>query len=179
VMCGSYLAVAGLMELPRRVMAYLPGKVEAAARSVFLSPSFWSGILLMAMIGICLPKALQALHANRAGNRAAGEWLATQLRPGDIVEDDHCWSHFYAGQVFLEGKAETLPADCRPLCYVVRTRSRDPEVDDSRRQDEVKLREGREPVFWWPQNADVEKARVIVYAGPRDPVTHPWRVVAK
>jgi hypothetical protein len=179
VMCGSYLAVAGLMELPRRVMAYLPGKGEAAARSVLLSPTLWSAVLFGTLIGICLPKALQPLHANRAGNRAAGEWLATQLRPGDIVDDDHCWSHFYAGQVFLEGKVVALPAEARPLSYVVRTRSRDPEIDESRRQDEAKLREAKEIVYWWPPNADVEKARVIVYVGPRDPVTHPWPVIAK
>jgi Dolichyl-phosphate-mannose-protein mannosyltransferase len=179
VMCGSYLAVAGLIELPRRVMAYLPGNGEAAARSVLLSPTLWSAVLFGAMIGICLPKALQPLHANRAGNRAAGEWLATQLRPGDIVDDDHCWSHFYAGQVFLEGKVIALPAESRPISYVVRTRSRDPEIDESRRQDEGKLREARKIVYWWPENADVEKARVVIYAGPRDPVTHPWPIIAE
>lgn len=179
VMCGSYLAVAGLIALPRRVMAYLPDKGEAAAHSVLLSPTLWSAVLFGAMIGICLPKALQPLHANRAGNRAAGEWLATHLRPGDIVDDDHCWSHFYAGQVFLEGKVVALPAEARPLSYVVRTRSRDPEIDENRRQDEAKLREAREIVYWWPQNADVEKARVVIYAGPRDPVTHPWPVIGR
>jgi hypothetical protein len=141
---------------------------------LLLSPTAWSALLLIGLIGFGLPKALQPLHANRAGNRAAGEWLATVLRPGDVVVDDHCWSHFYAGQVFEENKNIALPPDCKPICYVVRTRSRDPEISASRQQEEEKIKSP--PVYHWPENVTVDQARVVVYARARDWDRERWRV---
>ncbi len=171
-LCGSYLVAAGLCELPRRITASLPRAVPHIPFRAGQTPAFWILVLLTGLIGFCLPKTLQRLHVNRAGNHAAGLWLARQLRPGDIVLDDHCWSHYYAGQVFLEGKEPAMPSGCTPACYVVVTRSRDPEIDESRMQ----AGHG-ELVYHWPDRGSVEAARVVVYRRPRDFATHPWRIV--
>jgi hypothetical protein len=166
VMCGSYLAVAGICELPRRVL----NRVAGASQSVFAQPALWSVLLEVALIGFCLPKTLLPLHANRAGNRAAGLWLAEHLRPGDSVDDDHCWSHFVSGQVFLEdqfrdGRPLVVAPGHKPITYVVITRSRDPEINDTRTERERQLRESHATIeYAWPENGPVEGARVVVYA---------------
>jgi hypothetical protein len=164
VMCGSYFAVAGAIEGPRRVLDWIAGGRGLAPRSLLLSPTLWSAVVLIGMMGFGLPKALQPLHTNRAGNRAAGEWLATVVRPGDIVEDDHCWSHFYAGQVFLEGKVPAVMPGLKRTRYVVRTRSRDPEINQGRQLAEEKIQ--GTAVYHWPESVAVEQARVVVYACP-------------
>jgi hypothetical protein len=173
VLCGSYLVAAGLCEIPRRVLAYFGGQPGS---SLLRSPAFWSILLLVGLIGFCLPKTLQPLHANRAGNHLAGLWLAERLQFGDIVDDDHCWSHYYAGQVFEEGKDPLLPRGAQPTCYCVRTRSRDPEINQKRLEGEETLRQKDARLVWhWPANVTVENARVVIYALPRDPKQFPWR----
>jgi hypothetical protein len=173
VLCGSYFAVAGLVELPRRLLS-----VRATPpRSFAMQPAFWSLILFMGLIGFCLPKTLQPLHINRLGNREAGFWLQSHLRPGDIVDDDHCWSHYYAGQVFLEGHDPVLPVDASPHCYVVITRADHRDIGEKRRQAEETLREQQaELVYYWPTTGTADAARVVVYMRPRDPEREGWQV---
>ena len=61
-----------------------------------------SGALLLALTAFDVPAALKQLHANRAGHRAAGAWLAEHVPVFDEVVDPFCWAHYYAGRVFLE-----------------------------------------------------------------------------
>jgi hypothetical protein len=172
VLCGSYFAAAGLVELPRRLLG-----TRIPKPALVMRPAFWSTILFLAMFGFCLPKTLQPLHVNRLGNREAGFWLQSQLRPGDIVDDDHCWSHYYAGEVFLEGREPALSADAHPLCYVVITRADNRDIGEKRRQAEARLREYHaELVYHWPTNGSADEARVVVYVKPRNPKFQPWKI---
>jgi hypothetical protein len=59
------------------------------------------------------------LHANRAGHRAAGHWLASHAQSWDIVVDPLCWAHYYSGQVLLEGKKPPPPPGSERVGYVV------------------------------------------------------------
>jgi hypothetical protein len=168
VLCGSYLVIAGLCELPRRVV----GWTGTGGRSLLVQPAFWSLLLLAGLIGISVPKVLQPLHANRGANRAAGYWLAERLRPGDVVDDDHCWSHYYAGMVFKENIPEVVAPNHERVCYVVITRSRDTEINQSRKDREEKARaRGGHVVHFWPEAGDVDAARVVIWAVPREPRT--------
>jgi hypothetical protein len=177
VLCGSYLAVAGLIELPRRVLAFWrqPTATTDSPELLWHRPAFWTALLLAGVFGFCLPKTLERLHGNRAGNHAAGLWLAERVREGDLVLDDHCWSHFYAGQLFEEGKVPVLALDVQPVCYVVMTRSRDSDIDAQRKQEEQKIHAaGGSVVYHWPERAELARARVVVYRRPRDFASHPW-----
>jgi hypothetical protein len=175
VLCGSYLVAAGLFELPRRLLA--DRGAASGPPTLRRSPAFWSLLLLAGLVGFSLPKTLQPLHANRAGNHAAGLWLAERLHVGDVVDDDHCWSHYYAGQVFEEGKDSPLPPGVQPTCYYVRTRSRDPEINQHRLEGEKELRDKQARLVWqWPETVTAANARVVIYALPRDPQRYPWRV---
>jgi hypothetical protein len=175
VLCGCYFAVAGLCELPRRLLPTVgPGT------RLLLQPAFWSLVLFTALIGFCLPKTLQPLHVNRLGNREAGVWIGTQLRPGDMVDDDHCWSHYYAGEVFREYDNPLLHAEEQPTCYIVITRAQNREIGVVRRQREQSLQEeGARLVYHWPTNRPGGDAQVVVYARPRNPQDHPWGLLPK
>jgi 4-amino-4-deoxy-L-arabinose transferase-like glycosyltransferase len=136
---------------------------------------------LLALEIVCgLPHTAKRLHANRAGNHAAGLWLAERLQPGDLVLDDHDWSHYYAGQVFLERREPEVDANCRPTCYVVITRSNDPKVATIRKGWERRLQYSKsEIVYYWPIGRAEAEARIVIHALPRDPKTHPWLVAQK
>ena len=131
--------------------------------------------MLVPLLAICLTKTIQPLHGNRVGNHRAGRWLAQRVRVGDVVEDEHKWSHFYSGLFFNESIDPVLPADFEPKCYTVVTRSLDHGVREVRelKEHDIKLAKGQ-LVYQWPVEAPPEKARIVVYEAPRDPVTHPW-----
>jgi hypothetical protein len=175
VMLLSYLAALGVYQIA--------GWVCAAWRKTAPEPATGMKVGVAALVVLiavsCLPRTLRRLHDNRAGHHAAGLWLAPRLLAGDMVDDDHAWSHYYAGQVFLEGKDLPAPPDYRPLCYVVMTRSRDPEVAGQRLGKERKLKRRGRLVYHWPLDRAIEEARVVVYAVPRDPRRHPWSVAAR
>lgn len=173
VLSGTFLMAAGLLEAGRRAQDWL--------RQTQLRESFarWSMPTLLAtvMLGLCMPKTLQRVHGNRAGNYRAGAWLRENVRDGDLVVDDHCWSHFYAGQVFLEGNEPEVPADYQPRCFVVMTRAKVRQANEAREAEEERLRAaGGRIVYHWPEEAHEERARVAVYEVPRDFQRHPWKV---
>ncbi len=138
---------------------------------ILASTAFW----LFVALGICTGKTVTRLHANRVGNHQAGLWLAQNVHFGDVVEDDHNWSHFYSGQIFLEACKPVLPVDAAPNCFVVITRSKDDDVREKRETQEEELKKSRaELVYHWPASADPAKSRIVVYALPRNFATHPW-----
>lgn len=122
VLCGLFWTVAALRELPRRWLRNAPA---------------WSCALLLVLAASGLPKALEPLHANRAGHRSAGQWLARHAHPADAIEDPFCWAHYYAGWVFLENVAPPTPAGYRPHRYVVVEHSRNPHTRLTRVPHEV------------------------------------------
>jgi len=154
VMCGTYAAVWALCDWPQR----LPGSFFTRGATVFSL----AGLLLA--VATCLPKTLQPLHGNRAGHHAAGLWLAGRVHMGDEVKDDHCWAHFFAGQVFIE--TIPVPHTDHDQRYTVISRSRDPE-NHRRQDDEEKVAAHATMVYHWPEDRPLENAKVVIYAAPR------------
>jgi 4-amino-4-deoxy-L-arabinose transferase-like glycosyltransferase len=171
VMCGTFFAVAGMRELPRRLLSWQQPQPTASSPPIWRSANFWFVVLVAAFIGFCLPKSLQRLHGSRVGNHQAGLWLAGQLKDGDIILDDHAWSHYFSGLFFQEGLDPEINEEDRPTCFIVVTRSRDAEQDGQGKYVSADAR----VVFTWPNNSPPEQARIVVYAQPRDPRTHPWK----
>ncbi len=170
VVLASYLVIAAIDELPRRLLAK---RGEGTPTSWTRSPIVWSLLIAGVFFAACLPKAMQHLHGNRAGNHAAGLWLAERVVDGDVILDNHNWSHYYAGHLFQEGREPTVPSGFQPTCYVVVTRSRDPEL--AKERDEKFLTPDARVVYHWPTDAAVANARVIVYAQKRNAGMHPWK----
>ena len=123
-------------------------------------------VLMGLTAAACLPRTLERLHGNRAGNHAAGLWLASRLRPGDMVDDDH------AGRTTTPDRC-SWSTGTRPRrrlsakSYVVMMRSRDPEVAAQRQRMERKLAKRGALVYHWPEEKPATQARVVVYAVPR------------
>ncbi len=186
-----YLVMIGLLQLAAwavhwqtrsfRTAAAPARKGDRTSEFKRSCPLFGPALTLLALeIASGLPHTLQRLHHNRAGNHAAGLWLAQQLQPGDLVLDDHDWSHYYAGQVFLERQEPAVAADCRPTCYVVITRSNDPKIAIKRKQWENKLHFSQSQiVYHWPTTNAVDDARIVIHALPRNAKTHPWHIAQK
>jgi hypothetical protein len=174
VMCGVFFTVEGVRDGSCRLMEWIQKRQPANAKRGWWSAERLAAAVLVVGFLICLPKSVQTLHGNRAGNRLAGLWLASQLKVGDVVTDDHAYSHYYAGLVFEEKETPVLPKGYQPTCYVVVTRSKDMEIDLGRTENEASQK-GR-LVYQWPENKSFAEARVVVYAQPRDWVKNPWTV---
>ena len=123
VCCGTFWGVAGTQVIGRR-LAELCHRFAAGQVTRWLAGNshYWSTGLFLVLIASGLPRTLAPLHADRAGHRTAGLWLAEHAGPSDIVDDPFCWAHFYAGKVFLEGLA--LPPFT--IRYIVLEKSKNP-----------------------------------------------------
>jgi hypothetical protein len=114
LICATYWAVAAVGVLGARLAALLNrfrlGRLDGRALA---------GLLLLALALAPLPRTLSRLHADRAGFRQAGAWLAQHTLPGDRLVDPYAWAGYYAGRVFVEGEEDRLPHADPPVIYVV------------------------------------------------------------
>ncbi len=170
VIFGTYLAVVGVRELPRRVLAWRLARralKDEAGQSVpwWRSAPVWTCALIVGMIAGSLPKSLQRLHGNRAPNHQAGLWLADNLHAGDIVDDEYGWSSYFAGMGFRAIETPPAPQSRR---YVVMTRGKEIDADPKRAEHEQHLRASRaQVVYQWPDRSSVAEAKLVIYALPR------------
>jgi hypothetical protein len=129
ILCACFWSAAGSLALGRRLadrsrkwLESHPSSVRPVfrfGRSLATDPRFWSGLLLVSLTAATLYKNLEPLHANRKGFRDAGQWIADHTDASDEVIDPYCWTHYYAGRVFQEGKAVDVPVGHEHVRYVV------------------------------------------------------------
>jgi hypothetical protein len=167
VLCGAFLAADGVFILGER-LALLARRFRAggAARPVGIAESgTLSVVLLLILLAFGLKEALKPLHANRAGHRQAGLWLAEHTSPADPIVDPFCWAHYYAGRVFCEGSKPPAPLGYIPTEYVVLEKS--PTSEHSRlptiRQARALAARGQ-VVYHWPVEKPEAAAKILVYA---------------
>ena len=123
ILCGIYWAVAGLFVLGDKLAQGAARLWPALAGRRWTDGRTWSLGLLLLLALAPLPRTLSRLHAERAGFRSVGDWLARHTAPGDFIEDPYCWAYYYAGRVFVEG-CQGLEMH-KPSCfYVVLEKSR-------------------------------------------------------
>src|SRR5581483_11843881 len=92
VFAACFPAAAGLLWLGRQFGA----RLRTAA---IPGPALITGGLFGALLAAALPSLGTPMHANRAGHRAAGRWLAAHSQPADEIMDPFDWAHFYAGRL--------------------------------------------------------------------------------
>lgn len=145
VLAACIWAAAGLGCIVDRLNArwVAPRWQRAFALACFVMATAW-----------CLPAGLKPLHANRAGHRAAGEWLAANVHGPVKVVDPFCWAQFYSGQEF-RGERSAPGAPSRK--YVVVTESRNTHARLSGFPDARKLAEQGAEVYRWTPNAYEER----------------------
>lgn len=158
VLGGVFTIAAGLDWL---------GEKLAASPLNFLHVKWLATVFLLVTTFCWLPSTLKPLHANRAGHKAAGTWLASHSSPDDELIDPFCWAHYYAGRVFQEGKPHAKPAGFKETYFAVLD---EPDKEHHRlplmpAAEELK-RIGK-LVYTWPENLPATQAKVFVYAAQR------------
>jgi hypothetical protein len=155
VLCGTFAGAAMTALIGKRIGEVVYG----------IGPHVWPSLIaLLGLTAFGLPETFKPLHANRAGHRAAGFWLAQNSDPADPIVDPFCWAHFYAGRVFLEGKDVSPPTGHQLTQYVVLERSDHDHVHLPTIQYALDLAKHGQPVYWWPEKVPEEQAKVCVYA---------------
>ncbi len=172
-----YLAVrAGYVSQRHTLLTGMVGAVFAAsalpcagALGVRLfrigSPSLWTGLWVLLIAGLCLPRDFHSLHADRAGHRAAGEWLAREGNPHFSVVDPFGWAEFYSGRT-VRGWTTANPIR-RPFVYtVLEPNAASPHSRLPWLADANKLAARGEVVFQYPPDVPPDRIKVAVYRSP-------------
>ena len=122
-------------------------------------------LLLILLLVPSVYKSMETLHYNREGFKQVGKWLAINCNEGDLVEDAFCWSHYYAGKVFLEGKSGLVVSDPR-VKYVIVERSSNPHLRlQTQDEESLKAQKGK-VVYDWPCTRKGANSSVLVYEVP-------------
>jgi hypothetical protein len=137
---------------------------EATTQEILIGSSRFSVLLLICATLTGLPESLKTLHANRAGHRDAGLWLAEHADQSDPIIDPFCWAHYYAGRVFSEDNPPPVPPGHVPTRYVVlespdREHARLPLMPEARA-----LAARGQLVYHWPLDKSVTEGKVFVFA---------------
>lgn len=82
-------------------------------------PARWDGGLAAVLLvaGLLLPSAMDRLHANASGHRAAGAWLAGHAQPRDWIVDPFSWAEYYSGRT-LQGEPP-IRRSMNRTCWVI------------------------------------------------------------
>jgi 4-amino-4-deoxy-L-arabinose transferase-like glycosyltransferase len=164
VLSGIFTGAAALVKIGQG-LADVGGRLRSWGKGESQQPpvaSCWPSLLLLAAVAAFgLPEALKPLHANRAGHRAAGLWIAAHSIPADPVLDPFCWAYYYAGRVFLEGQEAPIPPGHKLAGFIVLEKGEHPRIpvlDEAwQRAAEGKI------VYHWPENVPTDEAKVFVY----------------
>jgi 4-amino-4-deoxy-L-arabinose transferase-like glycosyltransferase len=165
ILCGSYFATAATGVIGGRLADWLARHKPALAGTRWTDGRLWSVGLLLALTLSPLPRTLQPLHAERAGFREVGHWLAENTCAGDLVIDPYAWSYYYSGRVFQEG-CEGLPVAEPRRFYVVL------EAGKSKHEHLVPywkafiLSQFGTPIRHWTFDRGKDRAEVVVYQVP-------------
>lgn len=151
MLCGCVPAAVGLEAFVDRLWR---GSVPAWAFPCILGLGFVTA----------LPSLAKPLHGNRAGHRAAGEWLALHAPASAGICDPFCWAHYYAGRVFHESAAHDPPDQFAVVEGSDNQHSRLPLLPEAK----AKAAAGQ-LVYHWPENVAADKAKVRVYRWRRPP----------
>src|SRR5262245_48401216 len=126
----------------------------------------WGAVWAVLLIAAALPRDFRSLHSERAGDKAAGKWLAEQDATIQVV-DPFGWTEWYAGRTL-----RTIPdPDPRmgPFVFAVFTpnspspHSRLAWYDTAK---QLKDQPGSVAVFEYPPGAPKDKVKVAVYKCP-------------
>ncbi len=160
LLCGSYWAVAAVAKVGEHLAGWLglwaPGLAAKAVRRALLAA------LLLALLAPALPRSLEPLHANRAGFRDVGFWLAEHAEPSDHILDPYSWANYYAGRVF---QGETPSPSARTEYVVLEDSQNEHRHLPGQREAVADSKKGQEVYHWFGRHGR-ERVSIRVYAVP-------------
>jgi 4-amino-4-deoxy-L-arabinose transferase-like glycosyltransferase len=93
LMCGVFWVAAPFEAVGRKLAALVAGPV----RRPWNDGRVWAAAMLLPLLAPPLWRTLEPLHADRAGFRTAGYWLAKNVPADEAVFDPYGWAGYYAG----------------------------------------------------------------------------------
>lgn len=165
VVIGSLWSAAGLEVIGAAIANMIQRLSIASVSSRWAQQRTWPVALLLLLVGLPLERTLATIHYERVGFREAGCWLAHHIEPGDYVDDAYCWSHYFAGRVFAEGRTD-LPRHEPPVHYVVLECSGNKHFRLQVRTEPDVLAAGGKLVAHWPVPRGPKTAEIRVYEVP-------------
>src|SRR5262249_36935940 len=163
ILCGLYWAMAATELLGQKCALLLVRLRPSLAAIHWAREEIWAMALLLSLCIAPLFRTLEPLHADRAGFREAGYWLAPDRRSSDVLEDPYSWSSYFAGRVFQEGTSE-IPAQNQHLCYVVLERAKNNHPHLRELEPLWKRVEGEKEVASWSVRRGKDTASVLIFA---------------
>jgi hypothetical protein len=136
----------------------------AAAALAWLGRRYGTGVactVVAALFAAALPAIAKPLHANRAGHRAAGRWLAANATPADEIMDPFNWAEFYACDHAPGLMPSVAPTSDRLFVVLEQTdnqHSRLPVIPAAKAAAAA-----GEVVYYWPEHKPREQAQAVVY----------------
>jgi len=111
-------------------ICYVPGGLERLAHGLRLAGDrvfgdrgraesgerVWFAVLLAVGVGLCVPKLLAPMHADKKGYRQVARWLGDNTEPGSVIIVSDARISFYADR---PGRIQGHLADQRPSNYTV------------------------------------------------------------
>jgi hypothetical protein len=177
IFLGCFWAAAGIPVLGSGAAALVARLRPSLAGSRWSSGLVWTVGLWIVLCVAPLLKTLETLHADRAGFRQAGYWLAEHALIGDEIDDAYAWANFYAGHVFTEvDPADGLPYTPGPahepkVRYVVIEESGNKHPRLQKNDPEDLVRRGGRVEKTWSLSHRKDNAVVAVYVVPVDEST--------
>jgi hypothetical protein len=172
ILLGCYWAAAGVPALGAGAAA-LAGRLRPAWRGTrWGDAGAWALGLWVLLCVAPLAKTLEPLHADRAGFRTAGYWLAEHTLSGDRIDDAYAWANYYAGRVFTEvDPGDELPFTPGPaheprVRYVVMEVSDNKHARLNTEKPEDLLAAGGRVEWKKPLSHRKDNAAVVVYVVP-------------
>jgi hypothetical protein len=163
---GMFWMAAGLELIPGK-MAGLLERWRLPQLSKWCGAAYAPMFLMAVLAMLCLPRTLQRLHYNRGGFRDAGLWLADHTTYADDIVDPYCWSHYYAGRVFIEGTdtSAKVPAEHKTETYVVIEEAGNPHPNLPEVASAILMVSGQphSEVYRWKGHRGKDYAEVAVY----------------
>jgi hypothetical protein len=166
ILCGLYWAVAATELLGRKCALLLVRLRPSLAATRWAREEIWAMALLLSLCIAPLFRTLEPLHADRAGFREAGYWLAQHAGPGDDVEDPYAWSSYFAGRVF-QGSTSDRAAHSPPLRYVVLEQAKNNHPHLRELQELWRQVQGEKEVASWSVRRGRETVAVLIFAFPK------------
>jgi hypothetical protein len=136
----------------------------AAAAIVWLAQRHGTGVACTVIAGLfaaALPAIAKPLHANRAGHRAAGRWLAANTTPADQIMDPFNWAEFYACDHAPGLKQTAVPTSDRLFVVLEQTDNQHSRLPVIPAAKAAAL--AGEVVYHWPEKKPRDQAQVVIY----------------
>jgi len=130
------------------------------------SPWFLGAIWTLLLLMPALPRDFYSLHAERAGHKAAGQWLAEKGDPEIDVVDPFGWAEWYAGRTLREPRRDpdkTWDGKKKYAIFEPNTKSPHSRLEYYEEARIMVIDKKAKPVFQYPTGVPPDEIKVAVY----------------